>query len=307
MNIKDCFLVACVILAWGINFIIIKLGVQDIPPLMLAGLRFALVAFPAIFIIPRPHVALRWIIAYGMTLCFGQFAFLFMSLKFGMPAGLASLLLQAQAFFTLLLSVAFLGEKLRWNHILGLIVAFTGVAILARNSLGDTQHAGIPLLALGLIILAALCWGLGNISNRIIMREGKVPTMSLVTWSGLIPILPLFACSWIFEGSDAITQSFYQFHLVDLGYIAYLSLISTILGYGIWGYLLGKYETWRIAPLSLLVPVVGIFAAWVFLDESMTPSEIIGAIIIASGLVINVFGHRILQRLYAPKPTRGAH
>lgn len=136
MSGKDMLLALCVVVAWGVNFVVIKLGLQNMPPFLLAGLRFALVAFPAILLVRRPAVPLRWILLYGMTISFGQFAFLFLAIKLGMPAGLASLVLQAQAFFTLLLGALFLAEKLRWNHIAGIIIATLGIFV------GDLRNGG---------------------------------------------------------------------------------------------------------------------------------------------------------------------
>lgn len=120
MSIKDGLLALCVVVLWGVNFVVIKIGLHGMPPFLLAGLRFLLVALPAIFFIPAPRIPFRWLLAYGMTISFGQFGFLFLAIKLGMPAGIASLVLQAQAFFTLLVGAVLLSEKLRWNHIAGI-------------------------------------------------------------------------------------------------------------------------------------------------------------------------------------------
>lgn len=130
MSVRDILLALCVIVAWGVNFVVIKMGLQTMPPFLLAGLRFALVVFPAVFFVKPPRIPVRWLMAYGMTISFGQFAFLFLAIKIGMPAGLASLVIQAQAFFTLLLGALVLGEKLKWNHILGIVIAAIGIFIL---------------------------------------------------------------------------------------------------------------------------------------------------------------------------------
>ena len=216
MSVKDMLLALCVVVAWGVNFVVIKLGLQGMPPFLLAGLRFTLVAFPAIFFVRRPPIPLRWLVVYGMTISFGQFAFLFLAIQLGMPAGLASLVLQAQAFFTLLLGALLLAEKLRWNHITGIIIATLGMFMLATSGMAGRVSAGITLTTMMLTLSAALSWGLGNITNKIIMRNRSVPIMSLVVWSALIPIVPFMAASFILDGADAMLNSLVEIDLTTI-------------------------------------------------------------------------------------------
>ena len=297
MSVKDMLLALCVVVAWGVNFVVIKLGLQGMPPFLLAGLRFTLVAFPAIFFVRRPPIPLRWLVVYGMTISFGQFAFLFLAIKLGMPAGLASLVLQAQAFFTLLLGALLLAERLRWNHIVGIIIATLGMFLLATAGMEGQTSAGITLTTMMLTLSAALSWGLGNITNKIIMRNRSVPIMSLVVWSALVPIVPFFACSLLFDGQAAIVYSLLHIGLQTVLALFYLAFVATIVGYAIWGNLLSRYETWRVAPLSLLVPVVGIVTAALVLDEHLSGQQMLGAVVIILGLLVNVFGGVLGQRL----------
>ncbi|MDF9908631.1 UNVERIFIED_ORG: O-acetylserine/cysteine efflux transporter [Pantoea brenneri] len=297
MSVKDMLLALCVVVAWGVNFVVIKLGLQGMPPFLLAGLRFTLVAFPAIFFVRRPPIPLRWLVVYGMTISFGQFAFLFLAIKLGMPAGLASLVLQAQAFFTLLLGALLLAEKLRWNHIVGIIIATLGMFLLATAGMEGQTSAGITLTTMMLTLSAALSWGLGNITNKIIMRNRSVPIMSLVVWSALVPIVPFFACSLLFDGQAGIVYSLLHIGLQTVLALFYLAFVATIVGYAIWGNLLSRYETWRVAPLSLLVPVVGIITAALVLDEHLSGQQMLGAVVIILGLLVNVFGGVLGQRL----------
>ncbi len=297
MSVKDMLLARCVVVAWGVNFVVIKLGLQGMPPFLLAGLRFALVAFPALLFVKRPAIPLRWLVTYGMTISFGQFAFLFLAIKLGMPAGVASLVLQAQAFFTLLLGALLLAEKLRWNHITGIVIATLGMYLLASAGMTGQTAGGITLTTMLLTLAAAASWGLGNITNKVILRNHHVPVMSLVVWSALVPVIPFFACSWWFEGRTLIVHSLQGISLQTILALIYLAFIATIIGYGIWGRLLSRYETWRVAPLTLLVPVVGIISAAVVLDEALTTQELLGAAVIVAGLLINVFGGLLSQRL----------
>lgn len=290
MSRKDGFLALLVVVVWGLNFVVIKVGLHHMPPLLLAGLRFLLVAFPAIFFVARPKVPLTLLLGYGLTISFGQFAFLFCAIKFGMPAGLASLVLQAQAFFTMALGAFVFSERLQRKQLAGIALAIIGVLVLIEASLNG-QH--IAMSGFMLTLAAAFSWACGNIFNKKIMQHSPRPAvMSLVVWSALIPILPFLLSSLLLE-ADHITQSLITIDMTTILSLLYLAFVATILGYGIWGALLGRYETWRVAPLSLLVPVVGLASAAVLLGETLTGMQLAGAVLIMAGLYINVFGFRV--------------
>lgn len=288
MWVRDRFLALAIVLVWGVNFVVIKVGLQGMPPLLLAGLRFAFVALPAIFFIKRPQVPLKWLVAYGLTINFLQFSLLFWALKVGMAAGLASLLLQAQAFITLGFGVLLLKEKVRIHNMIAVSVAGAGIYLLAAAQGHDSTS--LTLFTLVLIIGAAAFWALGNIVNKVIMQRYPVPTMSLIVWSALVPMVSFFISSYVIEGPELIVESLVNIEWHNVFSIVYLSLLATILGYGGWSYLLSRYETSMVAPLSLLVPVFGLLSAWILLGESLSLYQIIGVIVIAMGLVINVFG-----------------
>ncbi|ECE4477792.1 O-acetylserine/cysteine exporter [Salmonella enterica] len=291
MSRKDGFLALLVVVVWGLNFVVIKVGLHHMPPLLLAGLRFLLVAFPAIFFVARPKVPLTLLLGYGLTISFGQFAFLFCAIKFGMPAGLASLVLQAQAFFTMALGAFVFSERLQRKQLAGIALAIIGVLVLIEASLNG-QH--IAMSGFMLTLAAAFSWACGNIFNKKIMQHSPRPAvMSLVVWSALIPSLPFLLSSLLLEGADHITQSLITIDMTTILSLLYLAFVATILGYGIWGALLGRYETWRVAPLSLLVPVVGLASAAVLLGETLTGMQLAGAVLIMAGLYINVFGFRV--------------
>ena len=297
MSRKDGLLALLVVVVWGLNFVVIKVGLHNMPPLMLAGLRFLLVAFPAIFFVARPKIPLSLLLGYGLTISFGQFAFLFSAIKFGMPAGLASLVLQAQAFFTIVLGAFAFGERLQGKQRVGIALAVFGVLVLIEASLNG-QH--VTMLGFMLTLAAALSWACGNIFNKKIMQhESRPPVMSLVVWSALIPILPFFLASLVLDGPGLIVHSLIAIDMTTILSLVYLAFVATIVGYGIWGTLLGRYETWRVAPLSLLVPVVGLASAAVLLDETLSGLQLIGALLIMAGLSINVFGFRLRRTAQA--------
>nr|ELR5114912.1 EamA family transporter [Providencia stuartii] len=299
MSFKDILLALCVVIIWGVNFVIIKLGVTALPPLLLGALRFLFVAFPAIFFFKRPKVPLKLLLIYGLTISFGQFAFLFCAIRVGMPAGITSVILQSQAFFTLLLGAVLLKESLQITHFIGMLIAVAGLTILAKGATTGGLD-DIPLLGLIFTLIAGFSWACGNITNRMIMQnqgEEKCSALSLVSWSALIPIIPFFVSSWIFEGEQAISQGLAGFNWPVFGTIIYLAYLSTFVGYGLWGVLLGRYEAWKVAPFSLLVPLFGLSSSALFLDEHINSIQIAGLTLIMMGLIITLFGKKLIQYL----------
>ncbi|WP_346355870.1 EamA family transporter [Azotosporobacter soli] len=288
MKAKDILLGLVVIVIWGLNFIAIKVGLQDVPPLLLGALRFFFATFPVIFFLPRPPVAWRWLIALGLSINVGQFAFLFLGMKLGMPAGLASLVLQAQAFFTLAVAVLLLHERWLWHHILGLVIAAAGMSVI-----GAQQGGSMTAIGFWLTICAAASWGTGNVVMRR-ATQGVPPfsILSLIVWAGAVAILPLALLSWFIEGPSAWQAAFLHPSLNSAASILYLSYLATLVGYGLWGKLLARYPAGVVAPFALLVPVVGLSSSALLLQEHLSIWQCVGALLVMSGLVMHVFGQR---------------
>ncbi|WP_417705904.1 EamA family transporter [Pseudomonas sp.] len=287
MTPKDLLLALLVIVVWGLNFVVIKVGLHGMPPMLMGALRFMLAAFPAILFVRRPQVPLRWMLAYGMTISVGQFAFLFYAMYVGMPAGLASLVLQSQAFFTLFFAALFLGERLRRSNLFGLLVAASGLVLI-----GLQGGQAMTLAGFALTIAAASMWALGNVVTR---KLGRVNLVGLVVWGSLIPPLPFLALSLWLEGPELISQSLRTLSLDSLLVLAYLAFGATILGYGLWSRLLSRYPASQVAPFSLLVPVVGISSSALLLGERLGSLQMVGAALVMTGLLINVWGGRLLD------------
>ncbi|MDO6459138.1 EamA family transporter [Granulosicoccaceae sp. 1_MG-2023] len=289
MRPRDWGLALLVVIGWGLNFVVIRFALEELPPLLLGALRFLVLAFPAILFIKPPPIAPRLLLAYGLLISFGQFALLFLAMHFGMPAGLASLVLQSQMLFTLTFAAVFLGEQWRWHQLVAMLIAGSGLFLLASQ----TAATQMTLLGFVLTIGAASCWGAGNIINRIIAQKPGVPVMSLIVWGSLVPVLPFLICSLLFEGPAAIGHSLAAAGWQSVWTIAYLALISTLFGYGSWNYLMRHYPASVVAPLSLLVPVVGLFSAWFILGETLNLMQGLGILLILAGLAFNVFGPRL--------------
>ena len=286
---KDLLQALIVVLAWGVNFVVIKVGLHGVPPMLLGALRFLLAAFPAVFFVKRPQVSWGWLIAYGASISFGQFALLFTAMYVGMPAGLASLVLQAQAFFTLGLAVLCLGERFHAQNVVGLLIAAAGLAVIGMQGGG-----AMTLIGFVLTLCASLSWATGNIVTK---KIGKVDLVGLVVWASLIPPIPFALLSYWFEGPQQIADSLSHISASSIFAIAYLAFIATLVGYSLWGRLMTRYPASQVAPFSLLVPIIGLASAALLLDEQLTAPQIAGAALVMSGLVVNVFGTKIKQRL----------
>ncbi|TDN68611.1 EamA family transporter [Paraburkholderia sp. BL10I2N1] len=288
MSPKDLLLALVVVVAWGVNFVVIKVGLHGVPPMLLGALRFLLAAIPAVFFVKRPQLPWRWLLAYGATISFGQFAFLFTAMYVGMPAGLASLVLQAQAFFTLLFAVMFLHERFRAQNVIGLLIAAGGLAVIGLEGGHVMTLAGFVLT-----LCAAVSWALGNIVTK---KIGKVDLVGLVVWASLIPPLPFLVLSYFLEGPQRIAAALTGIGGSSIFAIVYLAFIATLLGYSLWSRLLSRYPASQVAPFSLLVPIVGLASASLFLDEHLSTAQIAGAVLVMTGLAVNVFGGWVVQR-----------
>lgn len=289
---RDLVLALLVILVWGVNFAVIKVGLVGVPPLLLGALRFMLAAFPALLFFKAPKVPLRLYLAFGLTMSVGQFAFLFSAIHVGMPSGLASLVLQSQSFFTLVLTALWLRERWQGNQLAGLLLAAGGLVLI-----GSAHGASMPLLGFLLTVAAAAMWACGNIVSRAVGRHGPMNQLAFVVWASLVPPLPLLALSWWIEGPAAISTALQGFGLASFASVAYLAWAATLFGYGVWTFLLSRYPINRVAPFTLLVPLVGLTTGWLAFGETLQPVHFIGGALLMVGLFVNLFGAPLLARL----------
>jgi O-acetylserine/cysteine efflux transporter len=287
--------IAVVIAAiWGFNFVVIDVGLGDLPPLLFAAVRFVAAAFPAVLFVRRPAMPWRRMALIGLPLGVGQFGLLFIAMHAGMPAGLSSLVLQTQALFTAAFAVPMLGERMRRAQVAGMLVAFTGIAVIAA-SMGQ----GGPVLAFVLCLGAAAMWGLANIG----MRKAQPPDMfGFMVWVSLVPPLPLLTLSLIFEGPRADLRALAHISAGGLSALAYIAYLSTLVGFGLWGWLLRRYGAGQVAIYSLLVPVFGMSSAALALSERITVSDVVAGCLIVGGVALGSLRRRTPPTL--PRPDR---
>jgi O-acetylserine/cysteine efflux transporter len=291
MRPRHLLLALVVVFIWGVNFAIIKLGLRQVSPLGLAVARFVLAAFPWIFIFKRPAVPLSMIAVYSLLTFALQFGFLFTGMKFGMSAGLSSLILQLQVFFTIGLSVLLLSERPTAWQLLGAVLAFAGIGVVAMHVGGDITIAGLTLL-----ILAAASWGAGNIASRkITTLTAGSDVMGLIAWGSLFAIPPLVLVALLID-PQGLTVGFAELDWVSAGSILYIVYLSTLFGFAAWSTLLAQYPVATVAPFTLLVPVFGFLGSAVLLGEPFEGWKMAAAALVIAGLVVNLFGGRFARR-----------
>jgi O-acetylserine/cysteine efflux transporter len=291
MSPRHVLLAVLVAAIWGFNFIMLKVGLDEFPPILFSALRFLAAAVPAIFFVGRPSVAWKWVISVGLVLGVAKFSFLFMGLKAGMPAGLSSLVLQSQVIFTTVFAAAVLRERPKKVQITGIALAVAGIGVIAWD-----YGMSSPLLGFLLLIGAAGCWGVSNV----LMRYARpADTLRFMVWVSAVAVLPLFALSLLTEDVSALGR----LNWAGVGAIGYVAWISTLLGFGIWGFLLRQYESSVVAPFSLLVPVFGMFSAWVFLGEDLSGLQAAAGGLVLAGLAIpQLVGRRAARTAARQEP-----
>jgi len=279
MSVPHIALAVLIAAIWGFNFVVIRLGLDAFPPLLFNGLRFAVASLPFLLFLPKPGVPWRWVLSTGLVLGIMKFSLLFVAMAHGMPAGMASVVMQAQALFSVIFAAVLLGERPGGAQWLGLSIAAVGLAVI-----GVDMGVGASLVAFGLVILAAACWGFANILTR---KAAAPQPLAFMVWVSAVPPLPMFGLSWIFEGQDAIAAALGGLGMKGVLTTLYIGLLSTTACFAAWSFLLRQYKASIVAPFTLLVPVFGLISAGLVLDE--TPSEIKlgGAALILFGLMVN--------------------
>jgi O-acetylserine/cysteine efflux transporter len=268
-----------IVFIWGTNFAIIKFALLQMPPFLLAFLRFTLAFLPAAFFIPFPKVAINNLMLYGACIGLGQFGLLFFAIHRYISPGIASLVVQSQVFFTIFFSVIQYQEKISKLQWLALTLALGGLSVVVINNDAETT-----LWGLFLVILAALCWSLGNLTAK---KSQSTNFFHYVVWSSVFSAIPLLLISLYFEGWDLIASSLSAADWRVWSAVLWQSWGNTLLGYAAWAWLLSQYPSSVIAPLALLVPLFGMAASNLWMGELLPEWKLFAAGLILLGLMVN--------------------
>lgn len=288
MPVAHILLALLVTLIWGLNFVVIKVGLGDFPPLLFCALRFALAALPLLVLRGPMPAPFGRILLIGVLLGVVKFGLLFVGMHLGMPAGLSSLVLQSQVFFTVLIAATFLGERPSARALAGLALAAGGLLLIGlERPLGDS------LLAFALVMAAALAWAFSNIATK---RSGASDMLRLISWVSLIPPLPLLVLSWIFEGPQAISTALTGISREGMGALLYIAFLATTVGFGLWSFLLRRYPASQVTPFALAVPVSGLLSGWLLLGERLTAQDWLACALVFVGLAVTVLPASLWRR-----------
>ncbi len=287
MKPLHALLLLFVVAVWGINFVFIKMGLDELPPLFLCFIRFFFLSVPAVLFFKKPP-AFKMVVLYALVMFVLQFALMFSGMALGISAGLASILLQTQVFFSIFLAALLLKEKLNRWQVLGALISFSGICLIALK-LGDE----VVLPGFLAILAAAATWGSGSV---IVKKMGKVSPASLITWSSTIAWPPLLCLSLVFEKSHSILLDFHHLAPQSYGALAFIILASTVFAFGVWNWLLQSYPVVTIAPFTLLVPIFGLLASSIFLNEPLESWKLLAACLVLSGLCLNWLGPRLFTK-----------
>lgn len=296
MLLRHRLLAILVAVVWGINFPATSIALEHFPPLFMVALRFTIIAIPTLIFIPRPKVPFRWLLGVGLGIGTVQFAFLYLGMAAGMPSGLASIVLQASAPFTVVIAGIWLREHIGARQALGIAIAVIGLAAIAFHR--SQVAALLPVL---LTLLGALGWAIGNVSTR----KAQAPNaLHLTLWMSVIPPLPMLVIALFVEGpariGESVATAFTLEALPSVLGLLYVVLIATLVGYGIWNGLLKRYPSSTVAPFSMLVPVVGVIASWLAFGETIDLTELIAGGAVVAGVLVASYRRRV--RVGAAEP-----
>lgn len=291
LPLRHLLLALTVVAVWGTNFVVIKLALGHLPPLLFAALRFTLAALPAALFLPRPAVSWGNLAAYGLLIGVGQFGVMFIAMHGHISPGLASLVIQLQVFFTIGLAMYFSGERLLRAQWLALLLASGGIGIIVAHTDGSTS-----LLGLGLMLLAALCWAGGNLVAR---QAGRINMLAYVVWSSLFAAPPLALLSLLLEGWPAISHGLQAADTWTWLAVAWQALGNTLFGYAAWAWLLARHPAASITPTALLVPLFGMGGAALWLGEALPAWKLGAAALVIAGLALNLLWPQLRNYLQA--------
>jgi len=285
MTKKHQLLAFIVTLIWGTNFVFIKYGLDELPAFLFVTIRFILVAIPLVFFLPKPKASWSLIAAYGILIGFGQFGIMFYAMQNNLSPGLASLVLQIQVFFSIIFAMYLFNESLARMQWLALAISFSGIALIASSLTG----AQTTLFGLALALVAATNWALGNM---VVKKAGKVDIIAFLAYSSLFAVPVLAIMSFYFEGWDVIKSSLQSASMTSVYVVLWQTIGNTLIGYGLWNFLLGRYNAVAVIPWALLVPVSGMTASYFMLDEPMPAWKLVAACLILLGLTVNIVASR---------------
>ncbi len=289
LSLRHALLALAVTAVWGTNFVVIHVGLEHLPPLLFAALRFLCSIFPGVLFLKRPGVPWRNLAAYGLLVGAGQFGTLYIAMNGHVTPGLASLVVQTQVFFTIGLAMMLSGERVAPFQIVALLITVAGLSIILLHTDGTTTPLGLAL-----VLIAAAAWAGSNI---VVRATPRVDMVAYVVWASLFSVPPLLALSLLFEGWPAIRDGLAQADAATWGAVLWQAVGNTLFGYAMWGWLLARYPVATVAPMALLVPIFGMGASALWLGEPLQDWKLAATGLVMAGLALNLLWPRVVAAL----------
>jgi O-acetylserine/cysteine efflux transporter len=275
MRSRHVLLAVAVNVLWGVNFAVIDLGLRDLPPLLFCALRFGVAAVPAVFVLRRPGVAWRWVVAVGLALGVAKFGLLFAAMAAGLPAGLSALVLQSQAVFSVVFAVALLGERPGWRRVGGLVLASAGIAVVGLGVRGG------PAGGFLLVLAAGAAWGLSNVATR---RAAPPDLLRFIVWVSAVAAPVDAVLSLAIEGPGRDLAALRGITVSAVGATAFVAYGATLFGFGAWSALLRRYGASTVAPFAMLAPVCAVAAGALLLGQPVHATDVAGGAAVLCGI-----------------------
>jgi O-acetylserine/cysteine efflux transporter len=283
MKPYDVGLAVMVAVIWGLAFVVSRIALEEFSPALMTALRFTVAAIPCLFV-RKPDVSWPLLVAISGTLFLGQFLAQAFGLAHGVPVGLASVIVQSQALFTIAFAIVAFREMPTPMQGLGIGIATTGLLMIC-GTVGYDFSVG----AFAVLMISPISFAIGNLLLR---RARDVPMFDLFAWLCLVPPLPLLALTILTDGPRATSNSLIHMSLTGLACMLALGGISTSIAYWLWGRLLRDYTAAQVVPFALLVPFVGSAASAIVFGERFGPLRFAGMLIVVCGIATMLLSKR---------------
>ncbi|EKO3428503.1 EamA family transporter [Vibrio fluvialis] len=265
MQGRDLLLIISVMAIWGFNFSMIKLGVSEMDPLLIAAARFFCATFPIIFFVRKPNVQWRYLMAYGLVFGTGIWGMASCSITFGLSSGMASVLLQTDVLTTVLVGVLLYKEVISARMAAGIVVSVVGLVVSIIYTNGNVTLAGVVF-----IMISAICWPLAGV---IVRKSGTRSAFAFNIWGMLFAPLPLVALSVAMNGWDVLSTTYQQWNSNAWISVLFQAYPTTVFGYWVWNKMVLKYPMSQLAPMTLLVSVFALLSGYAIYDEQLSLAQ----------------------------------
>ena len=280
---KQTLMARTVPLLWGLGFVFAKGAINHFPPILLMAFRFSLTALVLVWFAPLPNGKFIAIFKIAIVAAAIQYSLTFTGVK-GLEAGLASIIVQLEVPFLVILGAILLNEKPDSKKWIGIAVSFLGVAIMSQQD----ELSG-SLVSIILVLSGCFAWALGQVMVR---KLTDITGMQVTAWIAVFATPQLFLMSAIFEQGQI--EAIQTAKPIVWWTVLYLGLIMTCLGYYFWNSLIRQHDVGKVAPFLLLLPLFSVVGGNVFLGETLTLEKFYGGSTILIGIAIITLNKRLI-------------